>query len=77
MITMFETAICFELVMIKLVVADAHLPSIPSCAGQSPVGESFLLGKGPAGAPPSKFCEWLPICKLMAAPLPGKSKHQH
>eukprot|EP00955_Chlamydomonas_euryale_P016897 180255-Chlamydomonas_euryale.AAC.3 len=37
-------------------------------AGQSAVGEAFIIGKGGAHAAGSS--EWRPICRLMSAPLP-------
>uniref|UniRef100_A0A383VNY9 DNA-directed DNA polymerase n=1 Tax=Tetradesmus obliquus TaxID=3088 RepID=A0A383VNY9_TETOB len=38
-------------------------------AGQSPVGESFLMGQGAAGSATSG--QWAAVCALMSAPLPA------
>jgi hypothetical protein len=41
-----------------------------AAAGQSPVGESFLMGQGPAGSATSG--QWAAVCALVSAPLPGE-----
>lgn len=38
--------------------------------GQSSIGESFLMGRGPSFAPMSKTQDWTSICTLMTAPMP-------
>lgn len=44
-----------------------HLRSVCPPAGQSEVGESFVIGKGDAHA---SFGEWRAVCNLMQAALP-------
>jgi hypothetical protein len=46
--------------------------ALPAAAGQSAVGESFLMGQGPAGSANSG--QWAAVCALMSAPLPGEGR---